>query len=163
MALPSSRNTSYSPTNPLKSADLNAVQDCIIGAKHGDLTLLISPHVGYGTNFSLAFDDLVTFSGAGTWKVPLRLPVGKRLKSMTIDLAGNSAQTMQCVLRGYKTFPSTTTREAANPTHTPGAMAQFTTDFADMVVAAGEHWGFYFANSGSSIQLGTIALVIDHP
>lgn len=37
MSLPLSRNTDYTPASPIKSVDLNDIQDCIIGGKHGDL------------------------------------------------------------------------------------------------------------------------------
>jgi hypothetical protein len=39
--LPTSRNTNYSPTSPILSVDLDAIQDCIIGAKHGPLEMMI--------------------------------------------------------------------------------------------------------------------------
>ena len=39
MNLPGSRNTSYAANQPILSADLNALQDCIIGKKHGPVTL----------------------------------------------------------------------------------------------------------------------------
>jgi hypothetical protein len=37
MSLPFSRNTTYTPASPIKSVDLNDIQDCIIDGKHGDV------------------------------------------------------------------------------------------------------------------------------
>lgn len=42
MTLPLSRNRTYSPGDPIRSSDLNDIQDQIIGAKHGELELMIA-------------------------------------------------------------------------------------------------------------------------
>ena len=41
MALPDSRNTTYTAGLPVKAADLNDLQDAVIGRKHGELELWV--------------------------------------------------------------------------------------------------------------------------
>lgn len=41
MALPSSRNRTYVASDPVRSQDLNDMQDCIIGKKHGTRTMIL--------------------------------------------------------------------------------------------------------------------------
>jgi hypothetical protein len=57
--LPSSRNTTYTPSAPVKSADLNAIQDAIVGGGHGPKWINLPPvgptsgesgNVGYFTS-----------------------------------------------------------------------------------------------------------------
>lgn len=43
MALPVSRNTTYTALSQVQSADLNAIQDMIIGGRHGARTLVLGP------------------------------------------------------------------------------------------------------------------------
>jgi len=42
MSLPTSRNRTYAATSPIRSADLNDMQDCIVAYKHGSLQLPLS-------------------------------------------------------------------------------------------------------------------------
>ena len=51
--LPTSPNTVYVPgVTPVKANDLNDVQDCIVGGKHGDAVIPIHSGTGFGTDFA---------------------------------------------------------------------------------------------------------------
>jgi hypothetical protein len=95
MALPSSRNTTYAPGADIRSADLNAIQDCIIGGKHGTRELAIDASafhvatdtlVGNGNNTWLTNVGGVTFGAGVTPKAvaPILLPVGSRIIQVEI-------------------------------------------------------------------------------
>lgn len=83
MALPSTRNTTYGAASPVLSNDLNAIQDCIIGRKHGDIVipLRINP-------------DFISTTSA---KWYLDLPVGTVIKSFTFALYGNGADDLSAL------------------------------------------------------------------
>ena len=89
--LPLSRNTTYTPASPVKSADLNDVQDMIIGAKHGSITMGIDPCGGqaHGANADLNTSK-VTWSGVDTWETPLLLPAGTRLTEIKAFISRDS-------------------------------------------------------------------------
>lgn len=104
MALPTSRNTTYTPAAPVKSADLNAIQDNLISAYgdvHGDRTLVL-PGIPNFTN-QCAWDlgnGWVASSGAPwTALYNLFLPIGKRIKSLAIQRYGTGGSSMNLILR----------------------------------------------------------------
>jgi len=84
MALPLSRNHTYSPSDPVRANDLNDIQDRII-ALHGReievKTLNLSPLAGTGNtaaDFSAASSG-VTADSNGSWHIPLPLLAGDTL------------------------------------------------------------------------------------
>ena len=88
MSLPSSRNTTYAATSPVKSADLNLIQDCIIGGKHGTLTkqVGISPSCpGYANASGIA-----TSGGALSSGMIIPLHVGDRIATVRAYVNDNA-------------------------------------------------------------------------
>lgn len=65
MGLPSSRNTTYSPATPIKSADLNLIQDCLVGAKRSSAWRWMSPCTPNVINTNTMNLDGVMFAAAG--------------------------------------------------------------------------------------------------
>lgn len=83
--LPLSRNTTYTTSSPPKSVDLNDIQDCIVGAKHGDRELIIPAHTAYPDG-SWALVQGFGLQAAGSTTMlyfPIALAVGSRIKSAT--------------------------------------------------------------------------------
>lgn len=84
--LPTARNTTYGAASQIKSADLNDIQDCIVGNKHPPLELLVPaskavPDVNAnGTYNASCFWS--AFAGAGLVHIPIEVPVGKRIVSV---------------------------------------------------------------------------------
>ena len=67
MALPSSRNTTYTTASQVKSADLNSVQDCIVGIKRPSAYRWITPsraNVDAGNTYQA---DGLSYAAAGTF------------------------------------------------------------------------------------------------
>jgi hypothetical protein len=112
--LPLTRNTTYTPASAVKSADLNDLQDAIIGGKHGLLTIPISVFelVNIGTGSApVAFahgivgnisGDIVAAGQPITVARSLGfLPIGTRIVNVRVylkDVAGQPALTVS--LRG---------------------------------------------------------------
>jgi hypothetical protein len=108
MSLPTSRNTTYAPAAQVKSADLNALQDMIIGMKwpshwrwrgaiRGGIETNIVYDNGAGSSWGIAK------ASAGTAKLYGlaldALPVGTRITAMGLVIAGTaSGQTVAATL-----------------------------------------------------------------
>ena len=122
MALPTSRNTSYAPTDPPKSADLNDIQDQIIGlfgAKHGELELLIhasgcmgrlapaASEAHYGQDAGLVLPPAWGSAAAAQTfvDVPIALRAGDRVKSIEIYLEEDSSSAI--IAKIFEMNPST--------------------------------------------------------
>src|ERR1041384_5909428 len=93
MTLPASRNTNYTPASPVKSQDLNDIQDCIIGGKCGDRTLVIgaAKFVADGGNGRLTQAGNLTVAGAAICYAPIELFAGCRIKTVTVFYNPNNA------------------------------------------------------------------------
>ena len=84
MSLPASRNSDYSPAAPVKSQDLNDIQDCIVGGKHGDVTLCADAADAVAVTGSPSYDGTSwTFGPVSIIDIPLRKPEAGRVKSVT--------------------------------------------------------------------------------
>lgn len=84
MNLPGSRNTTYGASSDVLSADLNAIQDCIIGGKYGNQTLVI-PAAEFASID--APGNPITFNfpvwqDVGAVRCGLRIPVGTQIVSV---------------------------------------------------------------------------------
>jgi hypothetical protein len=82
MNLPTSREQTAGGATPVSSVVLNAVQDCIIGAKHAPLTIPIGASdwkaEGGGATYGTAAGKW-TWGGFDDITVALRLPIGTRI------------------------------------------------------------------------------------
>jgi hypothetical protein len=86
MGLPTSRDQTVLNTSTVPSALLNALQDQIVGNKHGTLEIGIGaskgrPDSSAGGSLN-ALGYWSTFVGAGTVRIPIEVPVGKRIVSI---------------------------------------------------------------------------------
>ena len=97
MALPISRNFTYAPNDPVRSADLNDIQDQII-AFHGEKTIVIPFSDFVNTNDSAGdfdFNDAgiaVRTPGAVTTLIcGFALPLGAQLRSVKLSMPSKSA------------------------------------------------------------------------
>lgn len=146
MALPLSRNTTYSPNAPVKSNDLNDVQDCVIAGKHGTRTITygaaaFQPALAGAYN-QLADGRAVISSGGPTpvgAELDLQLPVGTKLKAATVYGSNptGSVATFKIAVRDITGTAAATTiataTMAAGAAHGGVALA-----VADRVLAANE-------------------------
>jgi hypothetical protein len=96
MSLPLTRNTSYSPTDPVKSADLNDLQDQVIALHQGrrvpkvELVPLLPVSVDVGsTNEEQA--ERVGLDVGSTVVFPLRLGIGDRIVGARLRFTKSAA------------------------------------------------------------------------
>ena len=132
MALPTSRNTSYTASAPVKSADLNDLQDAIVAAWHGDVSLwLPAPLWQVETGGSGGHvDGTYTFGGATTIVCPLVLPVGTFIDAIDWHYNRNSAGTVTTSLRRRNIVTGAAAADvgAANADSTGAALEVFNQD-----------------------------------
>lgn len=164
MPLPSARNRTYTGASSIVPGDLDDIQDCIIGAKHGDVTMILSPV------------SVVFFSGTGTYgQAPTRavstsgcvmlreIPVlqGHRLKSVTFARKGDGAVDVTAcdVVK--------TTAAGVDASVNPGGVTvtinnvaaawnDTTIDVTDTDVGAGESFSLQVQPNATGFQLGSI-------
>ncbi len=166
--LPGSRNTTYGADSPVKSADLNDIQDCLIGGKHGDKVLHINPAWGRGTADTIDSGGVVTMQNAGSaWSVSLPLLVGDRVKSVTVRMFGDGAQDTTLRLKKY-TDGVGADLETLAINNTPAAWTDFTMNVdPDEALAVTDLMNlFWDATSGGGapgLKIGLIKVTYDRP
>lgn len=95
MALPISRNTTYSPGSPIYSADLNALQDCVIARKGGKIAHSISRANANGGGGS--YQDSVALTGSAIDVVGIGPAIGATVYGATVlvNPTGTAVYTLQ--------------------------------------------------------------------
>lgn len=92
MAWPDTRMTTYTPASPVKSNDLNALQDATIGGKHGTLTKWFPPG-GARNETSITFDGgngnfAASADNAVLDYIPIPLKAGTQIIGYKVRLLG---------------------------------------------------------------------------
>ncbi len=169
MSLPSTRNTSYNPDDPVLSNDINAIQDCLIAAKHGEIpmTVLGADGVdvaGVWAKELLAGVPIARANGGGSneMMIPLRIPVGCRLKSASI-WADRNGQTGTFRFKDVNILAGTQVDISNLLTINAGAgiAANAFAGIANPSVAAGHAFWLYCVSVGVGFKIHGINLVID--
>ena len=183
MALPTSRNTSYVASDPVKSADLNAVQDCIIAAKHGDVILQIGASSGQSDSVPTTATDYWRYypslSGAvpncwlqvaagGSVAFGIGLKIGDRIKSVRgfiRDTTGSHTITMGLTDNSSSADDATqvgsTQTSAGNGTAQTLAITGLTT-----TIVTGHFYSVIFSNTdatGTTHAIYGVEVTYDHP
>ena len=167
MALPLTRNTNYVASSPIKSVDLNDIQDCIIEGGHGDKVLQLSPH---GMMFSdvapglsvVGGPGIIVSTGAGdAGTVPLH--VGDRIKDVSFQRFGDGGADITNVIVTLRNN-ATITVLGSSGAISPGA-AWVTTPIAvtDTVLVAGDSIFVEFVFAGAGAKIATTSVTYDHP
>jgi hypothetical protein len=142
--LPSSRNTTYVASSPVKSADLNAIQDCIVGMKYPTRTVWFPPLSRTANDITVTFTNGMYFASANNGSINyVAAPIGEgdRVTRLRANVKGTGgAGNVQVVLTRWKDGVQTTvgTLTIVNP---PNAWANYDAAIGPFVVAAGEaYW-----------------------
>ncbi len=169
MALPTSVNTVYAPGVEVESADLNAIQQCIVGAKHGDVTATMSalewkPSVAGFHTYNFA-PIRISSTGSITFFMTLPLRVGDRLKTVNVAVLGTGAINVQFDV--YKTSAAIPPVDANIGTVGPAAAAATWVDqlinVTDTTLAAGESFSLVVTVSGTGVSVGNAKALFDRP
>lgn len=146
MTLPLTRNTTYAALSQVKSADLNAIQDCIVSGKHGTKTEVI-PLIGI-TQTAVAPTNTISLTNPNFVVIPFRIPVGSRITAIRVGCIDSATgpTKLQCALYDISlggASPGTLSTASA------GTGAQQTIQVTGLTsdVAAGHVYGVYVARS----------------
>lgn len=172
--LPISRNTTYAADSPIKAADLNDIQDCIIGRKHGDVTMVLSPFVGFVADTAPALTvgggpggapGVLTSTGSAKLYVPFSLLVGDRIKSVTFARYGNGVANFTNVIvqRYSKAGVLTNLGSSGLIAAPPAAWNDTTIDNTDTTITDGDSIFLEVVFSATGLNLGPIRYTYDHP
>jgi hypothetical protein len=159
VSLPSTRNTTYTPASPIKSTDLNDIQDSIVNLYSAAGYTPLSP---IGAKFdNCAYNEpsgYVDCSGA-PWScaIPIVLPAGMQVRNVLVYRFGNGASSMNLRLRkselsaGVVAMSTIKSLNIANPAAAwvPSDLAMV---LADYVTIASTRTAYVYIDGASATQ-----------
>jgi len=167
MAWPNSRLTTYTSASQIKANDLNAIQDAIIGAKHGSLTKVV-PAIGAisSTAGGVVSGASIFRTGAsgGTCYRALDLDAGARIVNIRVrlkDVAGSTCTAkLLSDVDGVQTTISTVGTSSG-----AGAYQTLTASGINHTVATGKNYcvEFTFGGAAANADLHRIEIDYDQP
>lgn len=168
MPLPTERNTTYAANDPVKSADMNSIQDQIIAAKHGDVIVDFSPLLAAAGSWTYNANGYITSAQNGTQgNVPLPvLPQGARIKSIRILVSGDGVSELDWALHKLSAAMVDSIVGVLQTVTNPGAAWQVVTyDIPDTALGANETWflAFVTTGGGTGIKVGNLSFTYDFP
>lgn len=166
MTLPASRNTTYTSGSPVKSADLNAIQDAIIGQKHGDVVMTIHPSLfTITTGGAYNANGYVATSASGTMRCAVPMLEGSRIKEVVFSRYGDGAADITAMnVQIYDSIGSLPTAIGSGTvTNPPASWADTTIGVTEHQLAAGEALQIEFAWNASGIRIGNVRITYDRP
>lgn len=154
----------------MKSADLNAIQDCIIAGKHGDVVTVVSAIEGMDIGASGTFTDSPVYWKSGTapdaLTIPLPLKVGDRLKQIVYKhwSGGAGSKTFSVYKQtaaGAFTLIGATWDTTLDPAD--GSVVSTTQNGTDYTVAAGEKLFVRYVSSNVDDRFYQMEVTWDRP
>lgn len=166
MTLPLTRNTTYTPASPVKSADLNDIQDAIIGGKHGALEMVLGaagwqPDIGVSGGMILVGGVYAYQCNAfGVFHREIPVVVGMKLREVRFSMLGNNIADVTAI-NVYKLTAAnvmTSIGTIAAIINEPAVWATKTIDVnPDYTFLTGESCLLSLAISASAIHLGRVS------
>lgn len=158
MALPLTRNTDYSSDSPVRSIDLNDVEDAIVNGSHGSVVDIIN---GTGLRFSAGVAAAgggwaQWSSGASAFWAP-QLRTGQRVTGLLLRGWGDG--TADFAIGVYVVSPAAVLTQicpggvVAAITNPPPSWADYAIDLVDTTLAAGESLLIEIAGSGTDLRV----------
>lgn len=169
MALPSSRNTTYGADSPVKSADLNALQDAVVGRKHGSISRFVAALLSHTTGWTLnEGPPSYVIPGAAVDAHYQRLPliVGDRLQSIKVRHWSGGAGSKTFGIYKVSAAGVWSLLDAAwETTFDPadGSIQHQNLDGPDYTLLADESLWTYFVTSHASDRIYGFIPTWDHP
>lgn len=171
MSLPLSRNTSYAASSPVKSADLNDMQDCVIGGKHGQKYLAIPAAAArWDSGWSFAGNgNRIISSGAAIVYFPIPACVGDEIGDLVVYHYGDGAADIDAIDL-YKVAPlpsgaqtSMNTSGSATVTNPPASVVAKVVGVDNFVLASGENAMVRISVTAANIRLYGLMIGITRP
>lgn len=147
MSLPQSRNRTYDPTSPVRSADLNDLQDCIIGGKMPGQWESVFPAGVTESNILPSYGGGYAYpdSGAGTmYRVPVQLREGVRVTDIGVRAygAGGAGAPLDVRLRRYNGDGTATVVGTVSVATPPAAWATYVNAITPFALGEGQSLSF---------------------
>jgi predicted small secreted protein len=177
MAWPFSRLTTYGAASPVKSVDLNAIQDEIIRLANGNIDSdrilnLTAANAAFGVNWAISIAGqpnplFAVSSGGGAIIFGIPLREGDRLKSITFARFGDGiVDTTACYI--YKTTAAGVGSDvsAGGITITNAAAAWVDSTVAVAAPAAlapGDSLALFIQANAANLKIGNVRCTYDHP
>ncbi|MDQ3153624.1 MAG: hypothetical protein M3R63_18560 [Actinomycetota bacterium] len=151
----------------MKSADLNAIQDNIISAKHGDLTVSGPPDLlsAGGWTYVAAFPRIQS-GGVGTGFLSLGpFRGGDRIKSVSLSVFGNGITDLVYDVIKSSALMVSTSLPGGSGTHLNQAAAwgTLTINITDYTIVNGDSIILSIAATAALYEIGSWQALFDHP
>jgi hypothetical protein len=171
MAWPNSRLTTYTAATPVKSADLNAIQDAIISPVHGDRILMIpgaSGRANSGTTLNASgYAGSISSTASTTIVWTPQLHQGDRIKSLLLRYLGNGAADIGIVdvmRRNGSTGTNIAGAGTTPPANTPASPdSTFLVTLTPYTLLAGDIIMIGVVPNATGLEFFSWALTYDHP
>lgn len=158
MALPLTRNTDYSSDSPVRSLDLNDLQDAVVNGSHGEVVDIINgTGLRFGAGVAASGSGWAQWSSAGSAYWTPQLRTGQRVTGLLLRAWGNSssdftigAYVVSPAAALTQICPGAVTAAIANP---PASWADYAIDLTDTTLAAGESLLIEIAGSGPDLRV----------
>ena len=166
MALPFSRNTTYTTDTPTRSSDLNMIQDCVIGRKHGVVKETCSPRLANnGTGWEFGVGNGISTTGPGLAIFEIPCMEGDEIHAVEVIANGNGSTDVEYQLRLLSDQLSTVSSTVVNDAdRAGGSYGVVTITPASPFTVPARHRVVLHANaSASGYIIGTIVKVFAKP
>jgi hypothetical protein len=159
VSLPTSRNTTYTPASPIKSNDLNDIQDSIINLYAAADWRPLPP---IGARFeNCAYNEPAGYvdCSSAPWScaIPIVLPVGMQVRNVRVYRFGNGTSSMNLRLRkveftaGAPAMSNVKTLGISSPAAS-WVQSDLGMVLADYVTIASTRYAYVFLDGASSTQ-----------
>lgn len=165
MSLPSSRDITINPTDPIPSALLNKLQDCVVGRKKPPYTrAAITTQLGLwgSTPWPLGTGGFTTSTGIADGDVYLPVEEGDRITGITVSSFGTGALTVTHSLYKISAAMANTLLQTFTDVNRAAAWGDFVFPaFAPYVVGAGEVLRLEISVVSAGAKIGNIRYTCD--
>tara|TARA_R110002094_G_scaffold107673_1_gene105885 strand:- start:29 stop:514 length:486 start_codon:yes stop_codon:yes gene_type:complete len=152
MPLPLTRNRNRSSSDPVASADINDIDDMIIGGRHGALIVPISCIAAYVSGSPAVVSGVwVATTGSDNLQVPVVFPVGTVITQMRGYVMQDAATVISWELREVQADGTNTLLESHAGNATSGNKILSTSMSVTIAEGRSYYLDFDFGKSGDSL------------
>lgn len=169
--LPNSRNTTYGPASPVESADLDDIQDCIVGSKRKSTPRTFFPTLLDGPNWTKVFGAGTSYyvAAGGVLTAWFSVPVdeGDRVTDLLINAYGDGAVDATIAAWYFDAaqvghlIATVTDLDRAAAWGFVSLAADIVTPWANHTFVAGESLMIGVSPTGANYRLGNCKLIYD--
>jgi hypothetical protein len=165
MALPTSREETFTPASPVSSNTLNAIQDAIIGRKRPSFVRSVpfaALNIINGWTFTFGGTAYYESNASGSAYLALPMEVGERVTGIEVDVYGNGAA--DTTFTAYYMDAAQVPQQLATLTDTNRSAAWFSlaiAAFTAHTMAAKESLVLQIGQNAAGYRLGTFRYTVD--